>query len=516
MTDSDPSPVSTPAPAEEADEPAGIPADESAGIPAAEPAGTKADEPAGTTADEPAGTKADEPGDSAPTIPPQRIPAHDALPAAPPAPPAPPSTPGRRRRRVLIAAAVVGVLGVFAASALATARPTEGLLGAAPAAAATPTTPPTPYDRAVKALSDQAAALIRHDHAGWMAAVDPKQPALRKRFEQFYAAFQALHVTHFEYHSSLGGGPPSPVQLNAVMAFCLSAATCPEYEAGSDYDGPPHIAEKLVLKPLAGRYVISKLSKANYPSQLQPFPWEAQSLVYAQGKRVTVAAPKSLAGKMKSVLAVADKAALTDDRFAVLMKNPQQRYRVFLADDKAWKTWYGGGNARYAVAFTVPTAAAGSDVVLHMSQLRASDLKVVVQHEMGHVATLSNLTTGDANDMWLKEGVADYIGWLPQHTHQDWDFPAARSALHGSHPPKSIVEAPLAPSSSDETANRFYGLAHFAVECMAAKYGEGRAMNFVRLRLREADDLDTAAQQAFGTSFSTVDKGCVSWMKQHS
>ena len=169
------------------------------------------------------------------------------------------------------------------------------------------------------------------------------------------------------------------------------------------------------------------------------------------------------------------------------------------------------------MAYTIPTGAAGSDVVLHMSQLRMADLKVVVQHEMGHVATLSNLTGGDdAHDMWLKEGVADYIGWLPQTARADWDFPAARSALHGRHPPATIDEAPLSDSASGRAANRFYGLAHFAVECLVSTYGQGRAMNFVRLKLRQDDDLDDAAQQAFGTSFAAVDKGCLNWMKQHS
>jgi hypothetical protein len=497
--DAESSPVA--APTAEADDPS--PASSKTGEPAAEATAPTTDEP---------GSEPDGEADPGPAIPRQRVPVHDVLPS-PPAPPAP----RRRTRRTLLAAAAVVVLGAAAAYAFVPGTPAyHGLLSAAPAAAATPPTPPSPYDLAVKALSDQAAALLRHDHAGWMAAVDPAQPALRKHFEQLYSTLQALHVTHFEYHSSLGGLLTGPVLLNTNMAFCLSAATCPDYVGADDYDGPPTIAEKLTLKLAGGRWMITKLAKAEYPSSLEPYPWEAGPLVYKQGKRVTVAAPRSLAGKLSSVLAVADKAALTDDRFAVLMKNPQLRYRVFLADDKAWKTWYGGGIARYAVAYTIPTDASGSDVVLHMSQLRAADLKVVVQHEMGHVATLSNLTTGDDNDMWLKEGVADYIGWLPQHTRQDWDFPAARDALHSSHPPKTIDEPPLKDSASDRAANRFYGLAHFAVECLAAKYGQGRAMNFVRLKLRADDDLDTAAQQAFGTSFSAVDKGCVSWMKQHS
>jgi hypothetical protein len=32
----------------------------------------------------------------------------------------------------------------------------------------------------------------------------------------------------------------------------------------------------------------------------------------------------------------------------------------------------------------------------------------------------------------------------------------------------------------------------------------------------EDNDLDDASQQAFGLPFKTVDKACVTWMKQHS
>jgi hypothetical protein len=350
-----------------------------------------------------------------------------------------------------------------------------------------------------------------------MAAVDPGQPALRKRFEQLYSTFQALHVTQFEYDFPHGGKSGNPMQLDGEMVFCLSQKACPSLISGRQ-DGPSHLAQKLTLKASGGRWLITRATSNAGPNTMEPYPWEAGNMVFRQGSRVTVGAPKSLAGDLKTVLAIADKAARVDDRFATMVGNPQLRYRVFLATDKAWKTWYGGNDADYAVAYTIPTGAAGSDVVLHMPKLEddRQELKVVLQHEMGHVATLSNLHTGDDADLWLMEGVADYIGWLPQHTHQDWNFPAVRDALHGSHPPKSMVESPLKDDASDGAVARFYGLGHFAVECLVAKYGEARAMNFVRLKLREVNDLDGAAQQAFGTSFKTVDKGCVTWMKEHS
>jgi hypothetical protein len=447
------------------------------------------------------------------SIPAQRAPDHDLLYQLTPPPP-------KRRRGLLTAIALVVLLVAAAVIAFVPfgSKKHPESLGAAPAAAATPTIPPTPYEQAVKALTDQAAALTRHDYAAWIGAVDPHQPAVRKQFEQLYATFQSLHVTHFEWDNSVGGSTKNPVQVNADMVFCLSTKSCPVYISGSD-DGPSHIPMKLTLKEVAGHWLITKAAKGAYKSQLQPYPWEAGDMVFAQGSRVTVGAPKSLAGQMKTVLTIADKAAKTDDRFANLVGNPQLRYRVFLATDKAWKTWYGGNDADYAVAYTIPTGSVSSDVVLHMPKLEGdrAELKVVLQHEMGHVATLSNLTSGDDADLWLMEGVADYIGWLPQHTRQDWNFPAVQDALHGSHPPKSIVESSLKNDASDRAVARFYGLGHFAVECLASKYGEAKAMDFVRLKLRvEDNDLDDASQQAFGLPFKTVDKACVTWMKQHS
>jgi hypothetical protein len=488
---------------------------ETAGSPEeAEPTPEEAAEPE-TPAEEPAEPEVPpEEAAPAPTIPGQRIPTHDDLVADPPPPPH-----RWRHRTVTAVVAVVTLLAVAAAITLAPSRPGNpvGSLGVA-AAAATPTIPLTPYEEALKALNAQAAALTRHDHAGWMAAVDPHQPALRKHYEQLYSTFQALHVTFFEYHSSIGGKTDGPVEFNSEMVFCLSTKACSLDQEGND-SGPSHIGQYLTLKKSGDHYVISKAAKGKYPSQLEPYPWQAGDMVFRQGSRVTVGAPKSLASQMKTVLGIADKAARIDDRFAVMVGNPQLRYRVFLATDKDWKTWYGGNEATYAVAYTISTGSITSDVVLHMSELVGDrqQLKVVLQHEMGHVATISNLQSSDEADDWLIEGVADYIGWLPQHARQDWNFSAARDALHGSHPPKSIVEAPLKDNASDRTVARFYGLGHFSVECLATKYGEAKAMNFVRLKLRDSGyTLDDAAEKAFGTSFKTVDKGCLSWMKQHS
>ena len=60
----------------------------------------------------------------------------------------------------------------------------------------------------------------------------------------------------------------------------------------------------------------------------------------------------------------------------------------------------------------------------------------------------------------------------------------------------------------------FYGLGHFAVDCMAQKYGERKLFEFVKLTLREDNTYDMASREAYGVPFKTVDKGCLTWIKK--
>jgi hypothetical protein len=444
------------------------------------------------------------------TLPVQRTPPDDVTPISPmPEPP----TPRRRRRSpagpVLLLLLLLTTGGYVVATA---GRPATSIRSAA--VAATPARPLTPYEQATKALNAQATALLHGDRAAWLAAVDPKQPALRKRYQNLYRSLRALHITQFEYHAHFAAMQKDAIVVNAEMAYCFSATTCPAWEPNT-YNGPPRAVRELTLKAAGTRWVITRSVAAERSNDLQPAPWEAGDLVYAQGKRVTVAAPRALAGRLAEVVKIADQAAPIDDRFARDVANPQLRYRIYLATDKNWKTWYGGVSPTYWVAYTIQLNDAGGDVVLHLDKLNyRKELAVTIQHELGHVATLSNLTSNNPDDMWLKEGIAEYIGWLPRHARSNWSYPAVRSLLRSRKRPKSIVEAPLSPNASQRTVDAFYGLGHYAVECLITKYGETKAMNFVGNRLRKHETLDEASRNAFGRPFGPVDKACVSWIRQ--
>jgi hypothetical protein len=88
-----------------------------------------------------------------------------------------------------------------------------------------------------------------------------------------------------------------------------------------------------------------------------------------------------------------------------------------------------------------------------------------------------------------------------------------RWALDGRHRPTSMVPAEPGAKASLRAGDAFYGLSHFAVDCMAHKYGQKELFDFVRLVLTEDNSYDQAAQDAYGASFTAVDNFCVPWIR---
>ncbi|MFG1605607.1 hypothetical protein [Actinoplanes sp. NPDC049265] len=425
-----------------------------------------------------------------------------------------PSRPSRRA--LIIAAGVLAVAVAVSTGVIAFAPSRPASVSAVRAAEAEEKEPPTPFEQAEASLQRQAGALIKGDEKGWLAAVDPKSPALRARYRTMFRSLRGLGVSHFEYHTyQRAGSKGSTVAMGVSIAFCLSVVTCPAYTMKSD-NGPPRAEQALTLKPVAGRYVISGLAGVKDPNYLQPMPWESGDLVFAAGRRVTVAATPKQAKNLKRVLAVAEKAAVINDRYAAFVGNPQQRYRVYLADDKVWKKWYGGIDDKWTVAYAVPLNNAGTDVVLRMSEL--SDrrlLETTLQHELGHVVTVGGVSTRDfGQDQWLSEGIAEYIGWAPRHATDSWRRRSVHNAFARARKPKTIAAGELGDNASDKAGDAFYGLAHFAVDCMAQKYGERKLFQFVKLTLREDNTYDMASREAYGVPFKTVDQACLSWIRK--
>jgi hypothetical protein len=438
------------------------------------------------------------------TIPGQHVPTHDNLPGGwqPPLPP-------KKERHGGLVAAIVGIVVAVVVIVAPIPGDTHGeFRGFGSSTAEAAKSPPPPYELAEDMLNKQAAALLRGDQAGWLAAVDPAQPTLRKKYLNMYNTLRSLKVTKFTYDLDPAVEVHDEITADAAVDYCLfrSAKACTD---------APWFGQKLTLKQTAKGWLITRLAADKSSPQT---PWQNGDLVFKEGKRVVVGAPASLRGRLDEVVSVADQAATVDDKIAKKMQNPQEKYRIFLADDKSWSSWYGGRFPSYSVAYTIPLGESGSDVVLHMSDFDGRhQLQITVQHEMAHVATLSNVGHNeDDDDLWLMEGVAEYAGWLPLHAGRDLEMPILHEAFQGKSRPKTIAAPPLKSTATGDQVDIFYGLGHYSVDCMVTKYGESRTMDFVRLKLREGKSLDSASRTALGKPFSTVDKSCLSWVADHS
>lgn len=409
----------------------------------------------------------------------------------------------RRTARLVLAALTVGSAALTAAIVLDRPDPS----GMAIAARALPQ-PVTPYDRAVAVLDQHSAALLRGDEQAWLAAVDAP---LKGRYRHLFRALRALDVTRFDYHPGDGKpvqGSATALTFHSEIAYCLGADMCP----GGDAD-PPRIEQQLTMRPVGGRYVISRSA----PNTRRPLPWENGELVALRGVRVTLLAAPAQRRLLSKLLPAAEAAARANDRFAAMAGTPQSRYRIFLAGDEQWRSWYGGEDDNWVVGKAIPLNRYGIDVMLRVRELVKSPvmLRVILRHELGHVVTLSGAPpVVAAEDTWLSEGIAEYIGWAPTRAAGSLRRPSVRWALDGGAGTKSMVPSRPGPAAPDRAGDAFYGLSHLAVDCMASRYGDEKLLAFVRLVLTQDTGYDPAAKQAYGVPFAPLDRACVKWIRK--
>ncbi|MEU8655445.1 hypothetical protein [Actinoplanes philippinensis] len=397
-------------------------------------------------------------------------------------------------------------------------RPEPATATPAPSASLAPSpsaTPLTPLQQAEVALAGQVQALLKGDEAGWLAPVDAK---LRSRYRTIFQNLRALELTSADL--TIEGQPKmtgAVMKIRVDLNYCFSGVECPAHRSDPGA-GAPMMINTLTLTPRDGSYVITGMGASGVENYLQPTPWESSVLTVARGQRVIVAGPKSQAKNISRVLPLAEKAAAVADRYGTRLRNEQKKYRVYLADDKSWRTWYDGSAPPWSVAYHLPLNGVGSDIVVRTGEVMSvSDAQVteIIQHEMGHAVTLNDTRNwDDEDDLWLIEGVAEYIGYQPRKPQNSYSRDALRYVQSRKGPIKTIALPPLSAKSDDLTVTRLYATGHFAVGCLAEKFGEEKMFNFVALVLREGVEPRFAAEAALGKPFKTVDKACVSWIKQ--
>lgn len=386
---------------------------------------------------------------------------------------------------------------------------------ASASAAVAPVVPLTPSEQVHATLATQVRALVDGDEAGWLASVDGR---LRSRYQTMFRNLRALEITAAD--AGIAGkltakGDTMTGQVG--LSYCFGDIECPAYRQDPE-TGPPKIINTITWTSRNGSWMITKAVAAGGANRLQPAPWENTKLTVAVGKRVVVAAPASQSASVERVLRLAENAAVYADRYAVKLNNPQNRYRIYLADNKAYQTWY-SGSAPWSVGYRISLNGIDSDIVVKANRVLQEDdqyVTVVLQHEMGHAVTLDDSTSnGYARDsQWLVEGVAEYIGAQPRKVQNTSSRTELRYVQSRGLAVKTIAAPAVSDDSGDLAVTRLYATGHFAVGCMAEKYGETKTLDFVALVLREGMERDAAAQVAFRQPFKAIDKACMKWIKQ--
>ncbi|WP_083971113.1 M1 aminopeptidase family protein [Actinoplanes awajinensis] len=441
---------------------------------------------------------------------------------APPAPPAPwgpppfppiPPAPQRNWKPAVFATLAAVILAAGAGAAvLWPARDEPAKADAATA----PARPATPFELVAERLQKQAEALTKGDEKAWLAFVDPAKKTLVTRYRTMFRNLRTLEISHAEFHADkLEGTTATKVVTQAALGYCFSGVACPDWRKNYD-EGPAKVTYRLTFQQVRGQWVITELNdqagvENNY---LQPAPWDNRALTFVKGKRVIVAGPSSQAKQLKQVLVLAERAAKVADRYAGYVNNPQRRYRVYVADEKGWKNWYGGIKEKWVIGYEMPLNSTGGDIVLRAkSSADRGQLAVTIQHELAHVVTLAGGTWETTDDQWLVEGVAEYIGALPRKPQDTGNHDVLIEAFQRRGMPKSIAVPSLADNADDLTVNTLYAMGHYATACMAAKFGDRKLLQFTNLVLREAKKPDEASRTAYGKPFATVDKACLSWIR---
>jgi hypothetical protein len=338
-----------------------------------------------------------------------------------------------------------------------------------------------------------------------------------QRYRTLYTSLRALEVTDWSYHTSgqpvTTGGQPGLTAL-AEVAYCFSNTYCAQWTRDAERGSLPVLRQTLKMDRRGGRYVIvdEKTPQGNGES---PPPWAVNEMTFVKGKRVTVGATAGNAGRLPAALAAADRAAEVSDRYAGMLNNKVNHYRVYLADDQQWATWFHGRDPKtgHAVGYATKLGDTLLDVVLKLDELKTDEqLHAVLKHEFGHVVTLANTPVRYLDlDKWLTEGIAEYIEAAPRTARETGSAAEVRNARQLPTTLSAYVEPP---SPSRDDRGEFYAIAHTAVSCLAERHGEQKLMDFTRAMFIEKLGTDGASRKAFGKPWREVDQDCIAYIRQ--
>jgi hypothetical protein len=361
-------------------------------------------------------------------------------------------------------------------------------------------------------LSHHGAAVLAHSTSAFLADVDPNRAAadFRSRQAAQIANLARLPLTSWSYRagsfatdsgalaaarSRLGG----PVQIvDVTLTYQLR---------GVDAQPSVHDLWWTFVTRHGRVYLAGDSDLAPSGGVSWKAPWDFGPIVAQAGQACLVLAHPAQAAQLPMLAASVDAAVAvvagvlptgwsrsvavlvpgTQDEFAAQVQDGQD---TALSDIDAETTFDSIGST------DGPT---GARIVINPGQLdrlSAIGVRIVLQHEITHVATAGYTALGTAR--WIVEGLAEYVGNLGNPQSVPAAAPELASALrHGATLPATL------PDDSDfsgSSAAQAYQEAWLAFRYLAQRSGQAGAVRFYRLVA--SSDLPT--DQAVAAGLQTV------------
>ncbi|MEJ3743274.1 hypothetical protein WEI85_08315 [Actinomycetes bacterium KLBMP 9797] len=403
----------------------------------------------------------------------------------------------------LILALAVCAVPVVVAVTMVDRVPRVAASGGVPAASPRPGDPESVTqawlrDRMTDVLAQQAAALLRGDERGFLAAAVPTSravPVLRRQ----YRSLRALRVTVWQPRIvDLPARQGGEWEVAVSFGHCFAVPGCQPARVSIEtrWTGEADRLRLVAVEPSPS-------------AQDGPRPWEVSDLVVASGRRTLVATTSAQRGQLATLLAEAEQAAAVADRYAV--GAPPDRYLIFFAGAAEWRRWYGGDRPEWTAGYAVPVGGDHFDVVLGAQGLHPSVRDDLLRHEMTHVSSLPGEGYRTGANWWLVEGLADHAAADGRPVHGYESLPDVRKLVSaGWQGP--LAEAEPGSGATGWRVNAAYGVGYLAVRHLVDRYGLSDVLAFFQAVMRDRRSVEEASRRVFGMEWPALHADCVAYI----
>ncbi|WP_206307309.1 hypothetical protein [Streptomyces sp. ICN441] len=350
-------------------------------------------------------------------------------------------------------------------------------------------------------LDARAAAVLRHDEAGYLSAFDPSARPLRAAGRAEFANLSELPLSSWEYRLTGVRRSGDRATADAELRYRLDG-----------YDASPATAERrLELAERDGRWYITADRPGSGGAQQL---WQQGDIEVVRGTHSLVLGVGQDRARLRRIAADADRAVPAVSaawggawagRVVVTVPGSQAAMGRLLGAPAAEFRGVAAVTTGIAATPGKPGGPAPADRVTvnpeAYGDLGDHGRRVVLTHETAHVATRAH--TSAATPLWLSEGFADWAAYRGTGRDVRETAPELRRAvLAGDLPGTLPADADFRFGGGERALGRAYEGGLLACELIARRWGEDRLRAFYRA-VGAAESRDGAVEAAFAEVLGT-------------